>query len=53
MGTSPEVLEEASEELLELIGFRPWQGYGGHENAYEWVKRGVYANREMVPERRP
>ena len=52
MGTSPEVLEEASEELLELIGFRPWQGYGGYENGYEWVKRGVFANGEMKPERR-
>ena len=49
MGTRPEVLEAASDELLELIGFRPWQGYGGHENGYEWVKRGVYANGEMKP----
>lgn len=50
MGTRPEVLESASEELLDLIGFRPWQGYGGHENSYEWIKRGTYANGEMKPE---
>ena len=29
LGTRPEVLESASPELLKLIGFKPWQGYGG------------------------
>ena len=51
MGTRPEVLEAAAPELLKLIGFKPWQGYGGYENSGEWIKRGVYALGELVPER--
>ena len=50
LGTRPEVLESASPELLKLIGFKPWQGYGGYENGAQWNKRGVYALGELVPE---
>ena len=50
LGTRPEVLESASPELLKLIGFKPWQGYGGYENGADWNKRGVYALGELVPE---
>ena len=50
LGTRPEVLEAASPELLKLIGFKPWQGYGGYENGAEWNKRGVYALGELAPE---
>jgi ectoine hydroxylase-related dioxygenase (phytanoyl-CoA dioxygenase family) len=50
LGTRPEVVESVSEELLALIGFKPWQGYGGHEGADEWVTRGQYALGEMKPE---
>ena len=49
LGTRPEVLETASPELLKLMGFKPWQGYGGYQNGYDWNKRGVYALGEMVP----
>ena len=50
LGTRPEVLESASPELLKLIGFKSWQGYGGYENSGEWLKRDVYALGELVPE---
>lgn len=50
LGTSPAVLENASDELLDLIGFKPWQGYGGYESYYETVKRGQYALGELAPE---
>lgn len=50
LGTRPEVLESATPELLKLIGFKPWQGYGGYQNGHDWNKRGVYALGEMVPE---
>ena len=49
LGTSPEVLAEASDELLALIGFKPWQGYGGYEGHYDWVRRGEYALGELTP----
>ena len=32
MGTSPEVLEEASQELLALLGFKVWNAYGRIES---------------------
>ena len=51
LGTRPEVLESASPELLKLIGFKPWQGYGGYQNGHDWNKRGVYALGELVPEK--
>lgn len=50
LGTLPEVVEEASPELLALIGFKAWQGYGGYENHGQWVARGEYALGELVPE---
>ena len=50
LGTLPEVVEEASPELLALMGFKAWQGYGGYENHGQWVVRGEYALGELVPE---
>lgn len=47
-GTRPEVLKEASDRLLELLGFIPWQGYGGYEGASR-VTPGQYALGEMKP----
>lgn len=50
LGTRPEVLETLSEDLLALIGFKPWMGYGGYEYQDQvWVKRGEYALGEMKP----
>lgn len=49
LGTLPEVLEEASDELLALIGFKPWQGYGGYERGAELLTRGQYALGELKP----
>ena len=49
MGTLPEVLDAASPELLAMIGFKTWQGYGAYENHWEWVKRGEYALGELQP----
>ena len=53
LGTLPEVVEEASPELLALMGFKAWQGYGGYENHGQWVVRGEYALGELVPEQQP
>lgn len=50
LGTLPEIVEEASPELLALIGFKAWQGYGGYENRGSWIARGEYALGELVPE---
>ncbi|MCY4059583.1 MAG: phytanoyl-CoA dioxygenase family protein, partial [Gammaproteobacteria bacterium] len=50
LGTLPAVVEEASPELLALMGFKAWQGYGGYENHGQWVARGEYALGELVPE---
>lgn len=50
LGTLPVVLEEASPELLALMGFRAWQGYGTHEGQGEWLTRGEYAWGELTPE---
>lgn len=47
-GTRPEVLEDASDRLLELLGFIPWQGYGGYEGATRVIP-GQYALGEMKP----
>ena len=47
----PEVLKEASQELLALIGFKPWCGYGHVESRKnEWVTRGQYALGELRPD---
>lgn len=49
MGVSPEVLEDASDELLDLIGFRPSFGYGGMGVPGERIERGSYALGELKP----
>jgi ectoine hydroxylase-related dioxygenase (phytanoyl-CoA dioxygenase family) len=49
MGVSQEVLENASDELLDLIGFRPSFGYGSTETPGERVDRGRYALGELKP----
>lgn len=45
-GVRPEVLEDAPDRLLELLGFVPWQGYGGYEGVTR-VTRGQFALGEM------
>ena len=50
LGTSPEVLAGASEELRELIGFKAWQGYGGYEDSNQWVAQNRPALGELKPE---
>ena len=47
LGTRPEVLEDAPDELLKLIGFKPWEGYGAYENCGEWVRRDQYTVGEL------
>lgn len=47
-GVRPEVLEGAPDRLMELLGFVPWQGYGGYEGVTK-VTRGQYALGEMKP----
>ena len=48
LGTSPEVLTDASEELLALIGFKPWYGYGSIDAPKgEFVARGQYGLGEL------
>ena len=49
LGPRPEVIEGMSDELLKLIGFRPWLGYGGYENCGGLVKRGEYTVGELRP----
>ena len=49
LGTAPEVLEEASNELLALLGFKTYLGYGGTEGNHEWVARGQYGLGELKP----
>ena len=48
-GTRPEVLTDAPQRLMELLGFVPWQGYGGYEGV-ERVVPGTHAFGEMKPE---
>ena len=49
LGTSDEVLREASDELLDLIGFVAWQGYGSYETHHDTLRRGEYALGELKP----
>lgn len=50
LGTSPEVLAEATEELLALIGFKPFNGYGSIDAPKSgFVARGQYGMSEMKP----
>ena len=50
LGTSPEVLAEASEELLAILGFKTFLGYGGTEGNPQWVARGQYGLGELTPD---
>lgn len=51
LGATPEVLEGASTELLDLIGFLPGSGsgYGRIEGRDERTTRGEYALGELSP----
>ncbi len=50
LGTRPDVLAEADERLLELLGFRQWDGYGKiGDPAVEFVSR----DQELIGELRP
>ncbi|MBK35151.1 MAG: hypothetical protein CME26_06425 [Gemmatimonadetes bacterium] len=49
MGVSDEVLESASDEFLDLIGFQPAFGYGSVEPSDERVERGRRALGELKP----
>ncbi|MBV7335557.1 phytanoyl-CoA dioxygenase family protein [Chloroflexi bacterium TSY] len=50
LGTAPEVLEDAPQELLDLLGFKLWQGYGRIESPKsEYIERGQYALGELRP----
>ena len=51
VGTSPEVLREASPELLALLGFKVWNAYGRIENpAVEFISPGESSLGELRPE---
>ena len=51
LGTSPEVLAGASKELLALIGFKPWYGYGSIDAPKgEFIARGQYGMGELKPD---
>lgn len=47
LGTRPEVLAKMSDELKQLCGFKPWQGYGDYENSGDYLKRDQYAVGEL------
>lgn len=47
LGTSDEVLSQANDELLELIGFKAWQGYGGYETNNGFLSRDRQALGEL------
>ena len=49
LGTRPEVLENMSDELKKLCGFKPWQGYGAYENSGDFVRRDQYTVGELRP----
>ena len=49
LGTRPEVLANASDELLQLIGFKPWEGYGAFEACGEYSLRDQYTVGELKP----
>ena len=49
LGTLDEVLSKASDELLELIGFKAWQGYGAYETNQEFLSRDKQALGELKP----
>ena len=47
LGTRPEVLDNMSDELKKLCGFKAWQGYGDYENSGEFVTRDQYTVGEL------
>lgn len=52
LATLPEVLEESSDHLKSLLGFKPWQGYGAYESCGVWVERDQYTVGELTPKSR-
>lgn len=50
MGVSQEVLDSASDDLLDLIGFRPSFGYGSIGDGSDRIERSRYAMGELKPE---
>ena len=51
VGTAPEVLQEASPELLALLGFKVWNAYGRIESPVtDFVSQGDTSTGEMRPE---
>ena len=51
IGTAPQVLEEASPELLALLGFKIWNAYGRIGNpAADFISPGESSLGEMHPE---
>ncbi len=51
VGTTPEILREASPELLALLGFKVWQGYGRIESPdCEFISPGQTSLGELAPE---
>ena len=47
LGTRPEVLAGMNEEQKRLLGFKPWQGYGGYDQCGEFARRGEYTVGEL------
>ena len=51
VGTAPEILRDASPELLALLGFKVWQGYGRIESPEcEHISPGQTSLGELAPE---
>ena len=51
VGTDPEILREASPELLAMLGFKVWQGYGRIESPdCEFISPGQTSLGELAPE---
>ena len=51
VGTSLEVLEDASPDLLALLGFKIWNAYGRIESPLaDFIQPGQTSLGEMVPE---
>lgn len=49
LGTDPEVLAAADDDLRALLGFKAWEGYGSTEGAYGFVERGDYGLGVLKP----
>ncbi len=51
VGTAPEILREASPELLAMLGFKVWQGYGRIESPdCKFISPGQTSLGELAPE---